>query len=99
MKALTERFLGVKVQTGEHSSVQDSQAALRLYTMFRKDWEAAREAKRLRNLKKKLRNIEALEAKLSSGEIENPEPKLLEKVARKTEVMKEINALEKLIPS
>ena len=67
--------------------------------MFRKDWEAAREAKRLRNLKKKLRNIEALEAKLSSGEIENPEPKQLEKVARKTEVMKEINALEKLIPS
>jgi len=56
-------------------------------------------AKKLRNLKKKLRDIEALEAKLSSGEIENPEPEQLEKVARKTEVMKEINALEKLIPS
>ena len=53
----------------------------------------------MRNLKKKLRDIEALEAKLSSGEIENPEPEQLEKVARKTEVMKEINALEKLIPS
>ena len=82
------------------------QAAVRLYTMFRKDWEAALEAKqsakrskKLRNLKKKLLDIEALEAKLSSGEIENPEPEQLEKVARKTEVMKEINALEKLIPS
>jgi len=49
LKALTERFLGVKVQTGEHSSVQDSQAALRLYTMFRKDWEADRMARRIRN--------------------------------------------------
>ena len=28
-------FLGVSVQTGEHSSVQDAQAAVRLYTMVR----------------------------------------------------------------
>lgn len=32
-------MLGVSVQQGEHSSVQDAQAAMRLYTMFRKDWE------------------------------------------------------------
>ena len=55
----------MSVQSGEHSSVQDSQAAVRLYTMhrcsprseensngslihdsFRKEWEAALEAKR-----------------------------------------------------
>ena len=52
----------VSVQSGEHSSVQDSQAAVRLYTMHRwnrsgsfqmckyafcrKEWEAALEAKR-----------------------------------------------------
>lgn len=46
LKNLTARFLGVTVQSGEHSSVQDSQAAVRLYTMHRKEWEAAREAKR-----------------------------------------------------
>lgn len=46
LKNLTARFLGVSVQTGEHSSVQDSQAAVRLYTMHRKEWEAALEAKR-----------------------------------------------------
>jgi len=45
LKNLSARFLGVTVQTGEHSSVQDSQAAVRLYTMFRKEWEAARQAK------------------------------------------------------
>lgn len=56
-------------------------------------------AKKLRNLKKKLRDIEALEAKLSSGEIESPEPEQLEKVARKPDVMKDINALEKQIQS
>ena len=37
------------MQTGEHSSVQDSQAALRLYTMFRKDWEADRMARKIKN--------------------------------------------------
>ena len=37
------------MQTGEHSSVQDSQAALRLYTMFRKDWEAERMARKIKN--------------------------------------------------
>lgn len=41
LKRVTERFLGVKVQEGEHSSVQDAQAAVRLYTMFRRDWEKA----------------------------------------------------------
>ena len=56
-------------------------------------------AKKLRNLKKKLRDIEALEAKLSSGEIDKPEPEQLDKVARKPDVMKEIFALEKQIQS
>merc|ERR1711862_181151 len=49
LKNLAERFLGVAVQTGEHSSVQDSQAAVRLYTMFRKEWEADRTSKMNKN--------------------------------------------------
>jgi len=51
-------------------------------------------AKKLRNLKKKLRDIEALEAKLNNGEIPNPEQEQLDKVARKPEVMREIVSLE-----
>jgi len=39
LKNLSARMLGVTVQQGEHSSVQDAQAAMRLYTMFKKDWE------------------------------------------------------------
>jgi len=56
-------------------------------------------AKKLRNLRKKLRDIEALEAKLNSGEIESPEPEQLDKVARKHDVIREISALEKITDS
>jgi len=41
LKKLCERYIGVRVQTGEHSSVQDAQAAVRLYTLVRNDWEQA----------------------------------------------------------
>ena len=54
-------------------------------------------AKKLRNLRKKLRDIEALEARLNSGEIKNPEPEQVDKIARKQDVIKEISALEKII--
>ena len=53
--------------------------------------------KRLRKLRKKLRDTEALEAKLQSGEIKNPDPEQLEKVSRKSEVENKISALERLI--
>ncbi|XP_063000809.1 RNA exonuclease 4 [Elgaria multicarinata webbii] len=41
LKLLCEALLNVKVQTSEHSSVQDAQAAMRLYTMVKKQWEAS----------------------------------------------------------
>ena len=56
-------------------------------------------AKKLRNLRKKLRDIEALEARLENGEITKPEPEQLEKVARKEMVEEEIAQLEKLVGS
>ena len=43
-------MLGVSVQQGEHSSVQDAQAAMRLYTMFRKDWEKDSNSRKIKNL-------------------------------------------------
>ena len=52
-------------------------------------------AKKLRNLRKKLRDIEALEKKLDEGIISNPEPEQLEKVARKIQVESEIDELER----
>ena len=32
-------MLGVTIQEGEHSSVQDAQATMRLYTTFKRQWE------------------------------------------------------------
>lgn len=56
-------------------------------------------AKKLRNLKKKLRDIEALVKKLDDGLITQPEPEQLEKVGRKEAVESEIAALEALLGS
>ncbi|XP_010081765.1 PREDICTED: RNA exonuclease 4, partial [Pterocles gutturalis] len=41
LKLLCERLLNVQVQTSEHCSIQDAQAAMRLYTLEKKKWEAA----------------------------------------------------------
>lgn len=54
-------------------------------------------AKRLKNLKKKLREIEALEEKLKKGEITKPEPEQLAKVKRKNDLLMEINQVEKKV--
>ncbi|KAM4715489.1 RNA exonuclease 4 [Anableps anableps] len=40
LKVLCREVLNVKVQQGEHSSVQDAQATMRLYTLVKKQWEA-----------------------------------------------------------
>ncbi|XP_029383798.1 RNA exonuclease 4 [Echeneis naucrates] len=40
LKVLCREILNVKVQQGEHSSVQDAQATMRLYTLVKKQWEA-----------------------------------------------------------
>ncbi|KAK4314700.1 hypothetical protein Pmani_014021 [Petrolisthes manimaculis] len=39
LKNLTEKVLGMQIQTGEHNSVQDAQAAMRLYMSHQKEWE------------------------------------------------------------
>ncbi|NXA49799.1 REXO4 exonuclease, partial [Nothocercus julius] len=41
LKLLCERLLDVRVQTAEHCSIQDAQAAMRLYTLEKRRWEAA----------------------------------------------------------
>ncbi|CAL8303893.1 unnamed protein product [Lota lota] len=46
LKVLCREVLNVKVQQGEHSSVQDAQATMRLYTMVKKHWEAEIKASR-----------------------------------------------------
>lgn len=51
-------------------------------------------AKKLRNLRKKLRDIEQLKRRIESGELANPEPEQLEKVSRQDEIEAQIEELE-----
>ncbi|XP_017273774.1 RNA exonuclease 4 [Kryptolebias marmoratus] len=54
LKVLCREVLNVKVQQGEHSSVQDAQATMRLYTLVKKQWEAEIKAsKKNKDLKTK----------------------------------------------
>jgi len=55
--------------------------------------------KRLRYLRKKLKDIEALELKISSGELQNPEKEQVEKIERKDEVLDEMEELNAQIES
>merc|ERR1712071_373140 len=47
LKLLVRDFLEVGFQTGEHSSVQDAQATMRIYTMHKKHWEKRLKKQRL----------------------------------------------------
>lgn len=59
--------------------------------------QATDPAKRLKNLKKRLREVEALEEKLKKGEITKPEAEQLAKIQRKKDLLMEIHQLEKQI--
>ncbi|CAL7950730.1 unnamed protein product [Xylocopa violacea] len=50
--------------------------------------------KRLKNLRKKVREIETLEEKIKAGLLKNPEKEILDKLARKAEISREIRRLE-----
>ncbi|XP_047468314.1 partner of Y14 and mago-like isoform X1 [Penaeus chinensis] len=56
-------------------------------------------AKRLRNLRKKLKDTEKLEKQIESGELKNPEPEQREKVKKKAELISQIEELEKEVGS
>lgn len=51
--------------------------------------------KKLKKLRKKLREIESIEQKLASGELKSPEQDQLDKVARKKQISNELIELEK----
>jgi len=43
LKHLAKQELGIKIQTGEHSSVEDARATMAIYRLHKKDWERASE--------------------------------------------------------
>lgn len=53
--------------------------------------------KKLKNLKKRLREIESLEEKVKNGSLVKPEPEQLTKIKRKNDLLLQIHELEKQI--
>ena len=53
--------------------------------------------KKLRNLKKKLRDIESLEARIFSGQLDYPEPEQFVKLGRKETIEAQIEELESVL--
>jgi len=46
LRLLAERILGISVQQVEHCSIQDAQAAMRLYVLVKKEWESTAQDRR-----------------------------------------------------
>jgi RNA exonuclease 4 len=69
LKLLVRDFLEVGFQSGEHSSVQDAQATMRIYTMHKKKWERELVAE-----KKSLKTGEKLNKRMFVGN-NNQKPK------------------------
>lgn len=57
--------------------------------------ESTDPVKKLKNLKKRLREVESLEEKLKNGQITKPEPEQLTKVKRKNDILMQIRQMEK----
>ncbi|CAM9599977.1 unnamed protein product [Phaeothamnion confervicola] len=47
LRKLAAEYLGITIQSGEHDPAEDARAALRLYQLKRKDWEAGLRAERI----------------------------------------------------
>ena len=82
---VTEKMRSVQV-----SNIVSSTAAGTVYTSNPDDLKE----KRVKNLRKKLRQIEELQAKIDSGELVNPEATQLEKLSRREEIEKELEELD-----
>ena len=50
--------------------------------------------RKIKNMKKKLQQIEELERKIKSGELKNPEKEQVEKISRKQNILQEIEDME-----
>lgn len=61
LKRLAIQMLGVEIQSGEHDSVTDAQAVMRLYTMYKNKWE--KDIKHFKNAKLKEKKIIAKKIK------------------------------------
>lgn len=51
LKKLVLEHMHIDIQTGAHDSIEDARAVMKLYDMFRKDWEKIMRKKTIRSMK------------------------------------------------
>ncbi|XP_067054985.1 uncharacterized protein [Acropora muricata] len=56
LRSLAKHFLDINIQQGEHNSVQDAQAAMKLYLMHKNQWERQIRQAKLRRFRTKKAN-------------------------------------------
>ena len=95
LKNLAKLLLGISIQEGEHSSVIDAQVTMRLYTMYKKEWEADLHNRRLKTEDDKLvRNVEN-EKIVKNGVLQSNDTALDIKSGNETHKKYLINKLKK----
>lgn len=63
LKKLSECILGVTVQVGEHDSIQDAQAAMKLYVKYRDEWNQATRSQKEASIVNKAKNAKKQKSK------------------------------------
>ena len=81
-----------KKNNGTKTNVTSGLAGRRQDTTDAGHWTD--QIKKLKNLRKKLREIEALEQKIKEGILKNPDQEMRDKVSRKRDIQNEIRVLE-----
>ncbi|XP_054002171.1 partner of Y14 and mago [Hylaeus anthracinus] len=83
-----------KVQSKTKSIPNDQTPTPKANAVSESDTATPDPQKRLKTLRKKIREIETLEQKIKAGLLKNPENEILDKLSRKSEISKEIKRLE-----
>ncbi|KAM4609815.1 partner of Y14 and mago [Polymixia lowei] len=93
VESVRDAIENVSISEGGES-LQNATASVSSATVVDDTSAAIEKAKKIKNLKKKLRQVEELQQKMDSGEIKQPTKDQLEKVARAVALQDELQQLE-----
>ncbi|KAK0089485.1 hypothetical protein PV325_007048 [Microctonus aethiopoides] len=95
-EASVDQFQAVSSKSTSKLETVTKATKLPAVSSYRQDGNSilSESMKRLKNLRKKIREIESLESKIKNGDIKNPEKEVLDKISRKKDILDDIKFLE-----
>lgn len=95
-EASVDQFQAVSSKSTSKLETVTKTTKLPAVSSYRQDGNSilSESMKRLKNLRKKIREIESLESKIKNGDIKNPEKEVLDKISRKKDILDDIKLLE-----